>query len=1151
VPGACRSPYWTSRLVGGAAVDFVVVVCPSCGAENPDGARFCNACATPLEAPPPAAEERKVVSVLFVDLVGFTARSDEADPEDVRATLRPYHAGVKREIERFGGTVEKFIGDAVMAVFGAPVAHEDDPERAVRAALRVLESIGDLNEEHGLTLAVRAAVATGEAVVSLGARPGAGEGIATGDVVNVAARLQGEAPVGGLVVNEHTFRATRSAIDYEELEPVSVKGKVEPLPLWKAVGARSRFGVDAEAAPEMPFVGREHEARLLRDTFERTLRESTVQLVTVIGEPGVGKTRLLAEFRGWLDDRPELVYWRQGRCLPYGEGIAFWGLGEIVKAHAGLLESDDRRSAEEKLRAAVDVLVEEGDRDWMVRCLSPLVGLPSETPPTRDESFAAWQSCLEGMAAQRPLVLLFEDLHWGDTALLDFVERLVDWSSGLPILVLCSARPELYDLRAGWGGGKRNASTVSLSPLTREETARLVSALLASSVLPAVTQEALLERSGGNPLYAEEYVRLYQERGSTDDLPLPETVQGLIAARIDSLSPERKSLLHDASVIGKIFWAGALEAMGGGDGEDVRVGLHQLSQRELVRPQRRSSVEGQAEFSFWHALVRDVAYGQIPRAARAVKHLAAADWIEEMAAERLADHADLVAHHLTSALTLAEATEGRADPLLTERTARALVLAGDRAASLDVGRAEQLYRRALELVRADSPERGHVLIKSGESAYNAGHAEQGRIDLGEAASLLEAAGDVLAAGRAHNLLARLYFGMGGVDRMERAVSRAIELLERLPPGPDLVSAYGRRAVLVNFSGGSAQESLVWADKAIELAAELGVTGPEVLNARAWRGFNRCEMGDLAGVEDVEAALALALEHELPGAIASYVNLADVVWRQRGPASALALLDEGVAYAVRRGGTPIWAHAESCWMLYDLGRWGDLTRVATGVRDEVGDLHGQPHAIASTYLALVLVRTGARTDAAALMDGTLADARAIEDPQCLGPALVVRGLVDLVRGDSESALARIEEWSSVTGDRPFFRAQNLTDAVRIACAGGDVALAERLLESMVTAAERDRLADLTARATIAEAQGDMAAALPAFVDAAEGWRALGCAFEHGLALLASARCDPGLGRGDSAGARLDDARAIFSELGAQPLVAESDDRLGTSSAAGAD
>ena len=503
-------------------------VCPSCGEENPERARFCLACGAPLGARA-LAEERKTVSVLFVDLVAFTARSDAADPEDVRATLQPYHERVREELGRFGGTVEKFVGDAVMAVFGAPVAHEDDAERAVRAGLRILEATDELGLE------VRAAVASGEAVVQLGARPEAGEGIATGDVVNTASRLQGAAAPGTLVVGELTFRATRARIDYEELEPVELKGKSVRVPLWRALSARSRFGVDVEIGGSTLFVGRDHELALLRETYARVRRDETVQLVTLVGEPGVGKTRILRELAQWLDDQPDLVYWRQGRCLPYGEGITFWALGEIVKAQAGILESDTSDEAAAKLAAAVADAVADADRDWVQARLAALVGSSEAATASREETFTAWRTFLEGVAAARPLVMLVEDIHWADAALLEFLDHVLEWSTGVPLLVLCTARPELYDRHAGWGGGKRNSTTVGLAPLSQDETARLVASLLDRPVLPAETQAVLLERAGGNPLYAEEFARLLLDRGGLDaDTPVPETVQALIAARIGS-----------------------------------------------------------------------------------------------------------------------------------------------------------------------------------------------------------------------------------------------------------------------------------------------------------------------------------------------------------------------------------------------------------------------------------------------------------------------------------------------------------------------------------------------------------------------------------------------------------------------------------------
>jgi class 3 adenylate cyclase len=517
-----------------------------------------------VEAPAAAVlEERKVVSVLFCDLVGFTAASEAADPEDVRARIRPYHARLRSEIERFGGTVEKFVGDAVMAVFGAPAAHEDDAERAVRAGLRILEAIGELNEaDPALSLQVRVGINTGEAVVALGARPEEGEGIVTGDVVNTASRLQGVAPVNAVAVSEQTFRVTERVFDYEPLEPVSVKGKAAPLALYRPLAARARFGSEVTRSHATPLVGRELEKPLLIGTFERAAQQRACQLVTVVGEPGVGKSRLCMELFSYIEERPGLVRWRQGRCLPYGEGIAFWALGEIVKAECGILESDSPDEVRAKLERAIPEA--EQDRSWLLARLGPLVGIAGE-PVAQEESFTAWRRFLEGLAAAGPAVVVVEDLHWADPALLAFLEHLADWAEGVPLLVLCTARPELHEQHPTWAAGLRNATMINLAPLSDQETAQLVAALLERAVLPAETQQVLLERAGGNPLYAEEFVRLLTDRGGLEgegEVEVPESVQALIAARLDTLSPERKGLLQDASVIGKVFWAGALAVMG-------------------------------------------------------------------------------------------------------------------------------------------------------------------------------------------------------------------------------------------------------------------------------------------------------------------------------------------------------------------------------------------------------------------------------------------------------------------------------------------------------------------------------------------------------------------------------------------------------------
>ena len=558
--------------------------------------------------------ERKVVTVLFCDLVGFTSQAETMDPEDVEAILRPYHTRVRSELELHGGTVEKFIGDAVMALFGAPVAHEDDPERAARAAL----AIRDFAVEEGLEL--RVGITTGEALVSLDASPSGGEGMASGDVVNTAARLQSAAPVNGILADETTYRATRHTIEYGDAPALEAKGKSQPIPVWWAVAARARFGVDVAHEARAALVGRERELAVLRDAFDRARHERTPQLVTLVGVPGIGKSRLVYELSLVTDADPELITWRQGRCLAYGDGVTLWALGEIVKAHAGIVEQDTQAEVVEKMHRVVqDALSDSGDTHWVESHLLPLVGVAGETElggDRRMEAFTAWRRFLEALAEQGPLVVVFEDLHWADESLLDFVDELVDWVTDVPLLVVGTARPELLERRPGWGGGKLNATTLALAPLSDDQTALLIGQLLARPLLAAESQQALLERAGGNPLYAEQFAELFLERGSTDELPLPETLQGIIAARLDGLPQNEKELLRDAAVVGKVFWASALRP----DKNEATIALHSLERKGFVRRQKRSSVEGEDELAFAHALVRDVAYAQIARADRTEKH---------------------------------------------------------------------------------------------------------------------------------------------------------------------------------------------------------------------------------------------------------------------------------------------------------------------------------------------------------------------------------------------------------------------------------------------------------------------------------------------------------------------------------------------------
>jgi class 3 adenylate cyclase/tetratricopeptide (TPR) repeat protein len=1098
-------------------------VCPSCGEENPERARFCLACGAPLGARV-LGEERKTVSVLFVDLVAFTARSDAADPEDVRATLQPYHERVREELGRFGGTVEKFIGDAVMAVFGAPVVHEDDAERAVRAGLRILEATDELGLE------VRAAVATGEAVVQLGVRPEAGEGIATGDVVNTASRLQGAAAPGTLVVGELTFRATRSRIDYEELEPVELKGKSGKVPLWRALSARSRFGVDVEIGGSTLFVGREHELALLRETYARVRRDETVQLVTLVGEPGVGKTRILRELAQWLDDQPDLVYWRQGRCLPYGEGITFWALGEIVKAQAGILESDTSDEAAAKLAAAAADAVPEADSDWVQARLAALVGSSEAATASREETFTAWRTFLEGVAAVRPLVMLVEDIHWADAALLEFLDHVLEWSTGVPLLVLCTARPELYDRHPGWGGGKRNSTTVGLGPLSQDETAHLVASLLERPVLPAETQSVLLERAGGNPLYAEEFARMLSDRGGLDaDTPVPETVQALIAARIDTLAPATKAVLHDAAVVGKVFWAETVAALGAHAGDTLPELLNELVRKELIRPARVSSMDGAREFSFWHLLVRDVAYGQIPRRDRARKHVDVARWLEETIGERVADQAELLAHHYMEALQLARAARDGDTTELAVSTRRFLQLAGERAGRLDTARAVTYYEAALELWPEQEPARFPVVHELVRLLSEVGRSEDAR-DLAERElAELEARADPVAVGAMRSVLGHIYFTFGELDRAGQEVDLAVAILERQPPTPELVFAYARVGAREMFLE-QWSTTIEICQKALVIADEIGVDEQDANLARQMLGVSRIGSGDLGGFAELEDAITRAEAAGLSQVSVAYVNLGSCRLWAYGPESALDAYDRALDHSRRRGAWSRyrWAQAESLWALHDLGRWDEVLQVG----DEVlaAEPMRQVTAMVQPMRARVLAQRGDLDGAATVCAGVLELVREIGIAQVVGPALPVAAAVAFARGERADALALVRELSERGQASPGLRVWYLDEAVRTAVALGERELGETLVANIEPVLAREANGVLGAHAILAEAAGEPERAAELYRQVAERWSEYGALVERAHALAGLGRC-----AGDEVAAT--EARDVFASLGVRAPLAD--------------
>jgi len=664
--------------------------CPSCGRENPEDARFCSACGARLAGPARVArEERKIVSVLFVDLVGFTARSESLDPEDVRAIQSPYFQRVRAEIEECGGTVEKFIGDAVMGVFGAPVSHGDDPERAVRAALGIRDCIAELNEQHrDLDLQVRIAVNTGEAIVALDADASQGEGFVAGDVVNTASRLQGLAPVDGVLVGEETYRSTKRAIDYRPVDPVSLKGKSAPVPAWIALAASTQPG---ERRPEpLPIVGRDHELDVLRRMWHQVVAEQRPQVVTVFGAAGIGKTRLASEFSETVDESGGRAL--RGRSVPYGEQTIYGAFAQHVKQMTGIFDSDLAEEAWRKLQDATATLLGEAEAGEVAQHVGSLLGLePEGSAARRDELFYSARRLVEEVARRQPTVLVFEDLQWADAATLELVESLAARVRDVPLLVLALARPELLEHRPAWGGGLPGYTALPLEPLGPAQSQELANHALMAARAAGYDAEAIATTSEGNPLFIEELAASLLETAGGGRGELPTSIRAIVSARLDALPAAERAVLLDASVVGRVFWRGALEAMGSG-GERLGQLLDALEGRDLVRREPVSRLVGEQQFVFKHILIRDTAYATLARPARRDRHAAVARFLEEKTHDGLAAASALAQHWLEGG------DKGRA--------AEFLVVAGDQAGrGWAKGEAVEYYRQALAVLPEDDRER--------------------------------------------------------------------------------------------------------------------------------------------------------------------------------------------------------------------------------------------------------------------------------------------------------------------------------------------------------------------------------------------------------------------------------------------------------------
>jgi class 3 adenylate cyclase/tetratricopeptide (TPR) repeat protein len=1088
-----------------------------------------------------------VVTVLFADLVGSTAQADRRDPEDVRATLIPFYQRMRAELEHFGGRVEKFIGDAVMALFGAPVAHEDDPERGVRAALAIRDAIADLNEQRGLELSMRVSVATGEAVIDLQARPEEGQGMAAGDIVNTGFRLAEAAPVNGILVDESTYRATQRVIEFSPSEPVQAKGKLAPLVVWQAIAPRVRFGQAELQAADVPFVGRREELRLLLEAFERTRATRTPQLVTVTGPPGIGKSRLILELVSELNARPDSAYWRLGRSLPYGEETPFWALGEILKAHAGILRTDDQAATEKKLGQAVgDAVPEVAEAEWIVSQMRLLVGLTGNAlngGDRRSGAFAAWRRFFEGLAGYRPLVIVFEDIHWADEGLLEFIDHLAAQSSGVRLLIVCTARPVIFERHPGWGGGDQpNSMLVTLEPLSHDDTAALVASLLGDAILPEDAERDLLARAAGNPLYAQEYARMLVDRGflrrgadgwrleRLEALPLPESVQALIAARLDALPLEEKSLLQSAAVVGRSFWFGSLTKLSGLPQYVVGERLAALERKGFVRREPVWPAAGGSRYAFHHVLVRDVAYGQIPRADRAERHRLAAEWLEMLKSDR-ADLAEMLAHHYQSALGFARAA-GQDTGRLGQRTRLALRDAGDRAAALNAwGAAKRLYAESVALWPRDS-ERTRLLFHYGKAWFRA-EGGGGEV-LEEALQELLMQGNSELAAEAEVMLGELRFRQGDHDGAFVRFEHALALLADAPPS--LSKAYVLSTLSRFHSVARETDSAIRIGRqALQMAEELGL---DEVRAHALNniGIARAVRADAGGIDDLERSLAIALERSSPESIRTYLNLGTVLADFGDLRRTFTVHSEGRRAAERFGDKAgmQWFAAERLWELYWRGGWDEAVAASSELLAEA--VAGSPRSHFEPGARLVrgwIALPRGQLDEA-LEDATrLCDfAREATDLQSIFPALALRARTLASAGRNEEAwadaadLLRIWQQSDVSIGSYW--------TADLAFAVSELGRDEDLLAPLATAPSTPWVA--AARA-VATSEFEQAAAL---------YAEIGSLPDEALARLCHARRLVASGRRDDANAELDRALVFHRRVKAERYIQEGEALLATAS-----
>jgi class 3 adenylate cyclase/tetratricopeptide (TPR) repeat protein len=1140
------------------------MICPSCATENPQGKKFCIECGTPLAlscvtcgaalvgnekfcgecgaaasaqaatalARETPVAERRLVSVLFADLVGFTTLSESRDSEEVRELLSRYFDTCSRLILLYGGTVEKFIGDAVMAVWGTPTATEDDAERAVRAALDLVAAVSALGDEVGAPeLRARAGVLTGEAAVTIGAE---GQGMVAGDLVNTASRVQSAADPGTVYVGETTRRTTEQTVVYEDAGSHELKGKEGLVPLWKALrvvsGAR---GALKSTGLEAPFVGRDRELRQIKDLFHASADERKAHLVSVTGIAGIGKSRLAWEFYKYFDGIPQLTNWHRGRCLAYGEGVTYWALADMMRMRCRIVEDDGPASALEKLRAALEEhITDPEERRFLEPRIAQLLGLGDHEARDRQDLFAAWRLFFERLADVYPTVLAFEDMQWADESLLDFVEYLLEWSRNSPLFVITLARPDLLERRPNWGAGQRNFSALYLEPLPAPAMQELLAGLVPG--LPDAVLEQILARAEGVPLYAVETVRMLLDRGllvqdgpayrltgPVEALEVPETLHALIAARLDGLSAEERRLLQDGAVLGKTFTLDALAALAGSDA-GVEPLLAALVRKEVLGVQADPRSPEHGQYGFLQDLVRHVAYETLSKRERRIRHLASAEFLTAAFADD-DEVVEVVASHYLSAYEAAPDADDAAE--IKQMAQVTLARAGERAESLGAAaEARRYFEQSAGLAEAPSA-RATLLDRAGEAAARAGDPDSARRLLEESIAIHEQLGDLHVAARVMSRLGMIDSFTGRRDEALARMERAFAVISADEPDEDIALLAGRLALGYWFSG-----DLERAAERAELALDIAEAHvyPQALTialrAKSALAESRGHAQEAQALQ--KQALKMALEHDLAeDASVVYFILSDQCFRRDAYDDALGYLDEALTLSRKLGNRPYeWAVlAERTYPLFMQGRWDEALTVVGEFTQEQIDSGG---------VVLSLLQSGVEIH---VQRGQLGEARRIfsmfsrldgsTDVQDSSVYFASRAALHRAEGRLREALSDGEatlETGRILGIGFQAVKWAIVEALEAAFTLGESEKVEELLTTIesVPHGSRPPYLDAQARRFRARIAGDAAG----FKAAAARFRELGIPFWLGVTLLEAGE-EPGLA----------EAREIFERLGATPWL----------------